>query len=259
MKTRAIGCWLLAIGLWCVCTMLHGAEKSATDDMVLVPEGKFSMGSSGKAIDEDAAEKPIHEVTLPAFYIDKCEVTNAQYAAFLNAVKATKDEAGHEYLAGNDKLLVEQANGEWRPKAGKGNFPTVGVSWYGANAYAKWAGKRLPTEAEWEKAARGADGRKYPWGNDWNDKKARHGSENQAAVGSFPQGASPFGCLDMVGNVWEWTSSVFKPYPYNATDGREDPQSPERRVAPSGAKRSDRSATFSVLRVSIFGSFGAFS
>jgi iron(II)-dependent oxidoreductase len=214
---------------------LCGAEKSAPDEMVLVTEGKFTMGSSGKAIDEDAAEKPIHEVTLPAFYIDKCEVTNAQYAAFLNAAKATKDAAGHEYLAANDKLSLEQADGEWRPKAGKASFPMVGVSWYGANAYATWSGKRLPTEAEWEKAARGTDGRKYPWGNDWDDKKARHGSENQAAAGSFPQGASPYGCLDMVGNVWEWTSSVFKPYPYNATVGREDPQSPERRVARGGS------------------------
>ncbi|MGD0093090.1 MAG: SUMF1/EgtB/PvdO family nonheme iron enzyme [Planctomycetota bacterium] len=225
----------LALLLWAGTALLHSAEKAAPDGMVLVPEGKFTMGSSGKALDEDAAEKPIHEVTLPAFYIDKCEVTNAQYAAFLNAVKAVKDEAGHEYVATNEHLRLEQVNGAWRPKAGKADFPMVNVSWYGADAYAKWAGKRLATEAEWEKAARGTDGRKYPWGNEWDDKKARHGSENQAAVGSFPQGASPYGCLDMSGNAWEWTSSVFKPYPYVATDGREDPQSAERRVARGGS------------------------
>ena len=232
MKITPIGLMLV---LWAGGAALQSAEKSAPDDMVLVPEGKFTMGSSGKAVDEDAAERPIHEVVLPAFYMDKCEVTNAQYAAFLNAAKVTRDEAGHEYLAVNEHLRLEQTNGEWRPKAGKASFPMVCVSWYGARAYAQWAGKRLPTEAEWEKAARGSDGRKYPWGNDWDGKKARHGSENQAAVGSLPQGASPYGCLDMVGNVWEWTSSVFKPYPYSATDGREDPQSTERRVARGGS------------------------
>jgi sulfatase modifying factor 1 len=214
---------------------LRGAEASTPDDMVLVPEGKFTMGSSGKAIDEDTAEKPTHEVSLPAFFIDKCEVTNAQYAAFLNAVKVTKDEAGHEYFAAGGHAGLEQVQGEWRPKEGRAKFPMASVSCYGAQAYARWAGKRLPTEAEWEKAARGTDGRKYPWGNDWDDKKAHHGSEYQSPVGSFPKGASPYGCLDMVGNVWEWTSSVFKPYPYSFADGREDPQSPERRVARGGS------------------------
>ena len=237
---------------------LRGAEKSAPDDMVLVPEGKFTMGSSGKAIDEDAAEKPIHEVSLPAFYMDKREVTNAQYAAFLNAAKATKDEAGHEYLAANEHVGLEQANGEWRPKAGKASFPMVGVSWYGAQAYAQWAGKRLPTEAEWEKAARGTDGRKYPWGNAWDDQKARHGSENQTPVGSLPQGASPYGCLDMVGNAWEWTSSVFKPYPYDPADGREDPRSPERRVARGGSFAGEPFITHVTYRFRPFPDFKSF-
>jgi sulfatase modifying factor 1 len=242
------GVLMLALVVWMSAPALQSAEKSAADEMALIPAGKFTMGSSGKALDEDAAEKPSHEVTLAAFLIDKREVTNAQYAAFLNAVKVTKDAAGHEYIAVNEHLRLEQANGAWQPKAGKGAFPMVNVSWYGANAYAHWAGKRLPTEAEWEKAARGTDGRKYPWGNDWDDTKARHGSENQAAAGSLPQGASPYGCLDMVGNAWEWTSSVFKPYPYTPADGREDPQSGERRVARGGSFAGEPFITHATYR-----------
>lgn len=204
-------------------------------EMVLVPEGKFTMGSDGKALDEDAAEKPVHEVSLPAFYIDKYEVTNAQYARFLNAIRRTKDEAGRELIGVNEYLQVEQINDEWRPKAGKEKYPMVNVSWYGAVAYALWAGKRLPTEAEWEKAARGTDGRKFPWGNTMDFSKFRLGIDRLSSVGSLPAGASPQGCLDMAGNVWEWTSNLFKPYPYIAADGREDLQSTERRVARGGS------------------------
>lgn len=214
----------------------EGDDKTGDGaEMVLVPEGKFTMGSPGTALDEDAAEKPVHEVSVPAFQIDKYEVTNAQYARFLNATKRTQDEAGHEYVGLNEYLPLEQVNGEWRPKKGMEKHPMVNVTWYGAMAYAQWAGKRLPTEAEWEKAARGMDGRKFPWGASMDFSKFRIGVDQLSPVGSFPAGASPYGCLDMAGNAWEWTSSVFKPYPYVATDGREDPQSTERRVARGGS------------------------
>lgn len=213
----------------------NAAPAAPPPDMVLVPAGEFTMGSSGKALDEDKTEAPENKLTLPDFFIDKCEVTTAQYVQFLNAVKATKDAAGHEYLGLPQYLAIEQANGEWKPKAGKEKFPIANVTWYGATAYAQWAGKRLPTEAEWEKAARGPDGRKFPWGPDMDYKKLCFGQDKTVAIGSFPDGASPCGCLDMAGNVWEWTSSLFMPLPYVATDGREDANSAERRVAKGGS------------------------
>ena len=204
-------------------------------EMVLVPEGRFSMGSPGKAVDEDGAERPVHEVSLPAFSVDKYEVTTAQYARFLNAVKRTADEAGRAYIGLNEYLPLEQGDGQWRPRKGVEKHPMLNVTWHGANAYARWAGKRLPTEAEWERAARGTDGRKFPWGSDMDRGKFRLGCDAMLPVGSHPAGVSPTGCLDMAGNAWEWTSSLFKPYPYDLADGREDANAAGRRVARGGS------------------------
>lgn len=204
-------------------------------EMVYVPAGSFSMGSSGRALDEDAAEGPVHQVSVRAFYIDRYEVTNAQFARFLNVVRQTKDAAGHEYLGAEERLSLERIEGQWRPKKGKEAFPVGNVTWYGAMAYARWAGKRLPTEAEWERAARGDDGRKFPWGDSMDSSRFRLGIDRLSPVGSFRKGASPYGCLNMADNVWEWTSSLFKPYPYRADDGREDPAADGRRVARGGS------------------------
>lgn len=225
--------WLA--GFWSVAAA-RGAETADDGaEMVLVPAGPFTMGSPGKGLDEDAAEKPVQRLTLPAFYIDKYELTTARYARFLNAVKQTRDDAGREYIGLDQYLPLEQSRADWQPKKGMEELPMGNVTWYGAAAYARWAGKRLPTEAEWEKAARGPDGRKFPWGPAMDFGRFRLGIDRRAPVGSYPAGASPYGCLDMAGGVWEWTSSLFKPYPYNPTDGRENPHAAGRRVARGGS------------------------
>lgn len=178
--------------------------ESITVEMVSVPAGSFTMGSDAG----NADSKPPHKVDVQAFKFDKFEVTNTDFKKFIDATgyKTDADKSG-------DKAWSAFA-------AGKDNHPVVKVSWNDATAFCKWAGKRLPTEAEWEMAARGADGRAYPWGNDWDPKKAdvkESGLRGTTAVGSYPAGASPFGVMDMGGNVWEWTSTVADHYPGNST------------------------------------------
>lgn len=163
--------------------------------MIYVPGGKFEMGRA----DGDEYERPAHTVTVEPFFMDRTEITNQEYQRFVAAT-------GH-------RAPSHWQNGLFSDSEAK--LPVVNVSWDDANAYANWAGKRLPTEAEWEFAARGTDGRLYPWGNAWNASasNAGHISGGQiAAVGSFPAGASPFGALDMCGNVWEWTASSLQNY-----------------------------------------------
>lgn len=163
------------------------------------------MGSD-KGDPEDA---PAHQVDLPAFEMDKFEVTNADFAAFVK-------ETGYVTFA------EQQGFRSWRDQwgSGKDNHPVVMVTWDDASAYCQWLGKRLPTEAEWEKAARGEDGRTFSWGEGWDPAKANvkeAGLRGTAAVGSFGAGASPYGVDDMIGNVWEWTADWYQPYPGNTT------------------------------------------
>jgi iron(II)-dependent oxidoreductase len=137
---------------------------------------------------------------------------------------------------------IGREGGGWRAHPGHEDHPVVEVSWLGAQAYCRWLGKRLPTEAEREKAARGADGRRYPWGN--AAPEPRHGQfargcNETAAAGRHPDGASPYGVLDMAGNVWQWVSSVYRPYPYRHDDGREAAEpSPEVRATRGGGHDS---------------------
>ncbi|HEY4000192.1 MAG TPA: SUMF1/EgtB/PvdO family nonheme iron enzyme, partial [Candidatus Xenobia bacterium] len=184
-------------------------------EMIVIAAGEFLMGSSDAQVEEALGlakerhsgaikawfldEAPMHVVHLDSYAIDKYPVTNAQFATF---VKATRYEA----------------QGDWRSQftEGKESHPVVYVTWYDACEYAKWAGKRLPTEAEWEKAARGTDGRKYPWGNKWDASRLNcheSGYRTTVPVGTFPEGASPYGVMDMLGNVWEWTQDNYNPYP----------------------------------------------
>jgi len=228
---------MIRIVLALTCLLLVSAVVSADDgaEMAVVPAGEFTMGGPGKAIDEDKLEAPEHKLTLPAFLIDKCEVTTALYCRFLNETKQTPD-AARGYFGLPQYAPIAYAGGQWQPAKGKERFPMTNVTWPGATAYARWAGKRLPTEAEFEKAARGTDGRKFPWGADFNAGLMRFGQDNIGPVGEKPAGASPYGCLDMAGNAWEWTSSLFRPYPYVATDGREDAtNTTDRRVARGGS------------------------
>ena len=170
-------------------------------DMVFIPAaGFFRMGSNDDDAEDD--EKPIHTVYLDGFDIDKYEVTNAQYKKFVDANPHWQKDRIPKKCHDGDYL--KHWNGNNYPP-GKGNHPVVYVSWYAAMAYAEWSGKRLPTEAEWEKAARGGRfGRKYTWGRSLDSNKANYGEEigDTTPVGSYD--ANGYGLYDMAGNVWEW-------------------------------------------------------
>jgi formylglycine-generating enzyme required for sulfatase activity len=172
--------------------------------MVLVPAGEFLMGSD----DGDADEKPPHRVHLDAYHVDRYEVTNALYRRLMEATG-------------------RQAPSYWNDSKWNGaSQPVVGVSWHDAEAYCKWAGKRLPTEAEWEKAARGTDGRKYPWGEQWDASRANSDASKlgkTATVGSYPSGVSPYGAHDMAGNVWEWVADWYARDYYQRSPERNPP------------------------------------
>ena len=163
---------------------------------VYIPPGPFTMGTDSPRADEQ--DQPAHTVTLPGYYIDKYPVTNAEYARF---VAATRHRPPLDWEQG-------------RAPAGKLLHPVTMVSWYDARDYCAWEGKRLPTEAEWEKAARGTDGRRWPWGNRMDPSRLNtyYNVGATTAVDRYPQGASPYGVMDLAGNVSEWTASDFAPY-----------------------------------------------
>ncbi len=191
-------------------------------ETILIPAGPFLMGSPPGA-EVSAAETPLHQVNLPAYRIGVYPVTNAQYGEFIKQVR--QQEAPQKV----GWFLRE-------PPANKLDHPVVGASWHDAVAYCRWLSQqtgrsyRLPTEAEWEKAARGDAGQIYPWGNEWAEGCCPQGQPDTAPVTAYPAGASPYGCLAMVGNVQQWTSTLWGselnksdfPYPYRPGDGRED-------------------------------------
>jgi formylglycine-generating enzyme required for sulfatase activity len=151
-------------------------------------------------------ERPAHQVRLDSYYIDRYEVSNADYARFVQAT-------GHRPPTGWPAM---------RPPQGRERHPVVFVTWQDAQDYCQWRGKRLPTEAEWERAARGTDGRDYPWGRVFEKGRANVGGivGDTRPIGSYENGKSPYGAYDMIGNVWEWTADRYEAYPGN-TDSSE--------------------------------------
>jgi serine/threonine-protein kinase len=209
-------------------------EKGVT--MRLVPAGEFTMGSN----DGEADEKPVHTVYLGAFYMDKYEVTNALYKA---CVDARVCEGASDTSSSTRSIYY--GNPEFD------NYPVIHVDWSMARSYcSKWRGGRLPTEAEWEKAARGIDARIYPWGNDApNDTLLNAKLGDTAQVGSYESGKSPYGIYDMAGNVSEWVSSLYQIYPYDMNDGRENLSASGQRMYRGGDWGSSNYDARSAFRV----------
>jgi formylglycine-generating enzyme required for sulfatase activity len=202
----------------------HAARQPFEPEMILIPAGEFLMGSDPQ-LDKNAPddEQPQHYHYLPDYYLAKTPVTQAQYSVFLRGT-------GRKAPNGWTNRI---------PLCGEEDHPVVNVSWYDARDYCQWLSEvtgrsyALPSEAEWEKGARGTDGRIYPWGNRWdamNCNSKERGLMKTTPVHAYPQGVSPYGMLDMAGNVEEWTQSLWgknwkKPdysYPYRPTDGREN-------------------------------------
>ena len=219
---------------------LEGWERREFEPLTVpIPAGPFLMGSTDEQVEQVIAdglpedwakrEQPQHMVELGTCRIGRYPVTNAEYQAFVG-------DTGHG--------PPDDWDGDDYPE-GKGDHPVVNVSWHDALAYCQWLSEktgqtyRLPSEAEWEKAARGTDARIYPWGNEWDETRLNStegGPGGTTPVGQYsPGGDSPYGTADMAGNVWEWTRSLDKGYPYDPADGREDLEAEGPRVLRGGA------------------------
>ena len=195
-------------------------------EMVYVPEGDFEMGSDGGGGDEE----PVRQVFLDGFWIDKYEVSNAQYALCVAAGACSEP-----------RLTISRTRKGYYGNPEYDDFPVMYVSWNDASVYCEWTGGELPTEAQWEKAARGSDGRTYPWGDgEANCSRANFYSNvycvgDTNAVGSYPDGASPHGTLDMAGNLWEWVSDWYGEYDPNETKNPTGAASGETKVLRGGS------------------------
>jgi formylglycine-generating enzyme required for sulfatase activity len=231
----------------------HPASARQHQSMVRITGGTYTIGSPAQHPLADPLAMPEHKVAIKPFRLDRTEVTNAQFAEFLNAlpVKPTGTALGGEVSSANippeyramllefnsrpatytlidlddNEALIGVQGGRFAPNPGFENHPMTETTWAGALAYCNWRGARLPTEPEWEVAARGLQGRTFPWGEaapTTDLAVINRQSGDPLPVGSRPKGATPEGLLDMAGSLLEWTSSLLRPYPYHADDGRED-------------------------------------
>jgi len=202
--------------------------------LIYIPAGSFQMGSTETNEGADYDEMPQHPVFLDAFWMDQTVVTNDMYARFLNE-RGNQSESRSTWLdAGDDDALIYRQDDIWMALDGYENYPAVEVTWFGAQAYCQWARRRLPTEAEWEKAARDDDGRAYPWGDKISCEKAQYANcgGGLLPVDSKPAGASPYGVLGLSGNTWEWVSDWYADdyYGFSPTKNPEGPTEGETRV-----------------------------
>jgi formylglycine-generating enzyme required for sulfatase activity len=208
-------------------------------EMVWIPGGRFMMGTSDAEVEEYlrqypswnwywyGREKPKYRVTVNGFWMDVTEVTNDEFSKFVSATEYFTDaEKAEKGWVWTGSKWEERIGASWKSPQGSGssindkwNHPVVQVSWNDAIAYCKWAGKRLPTEAEWEYAAGGPEHYKWALGNTFDASKYSFNKSGTEPVGSYP--ANGYSLYDMSGSVWEWVSSLYKPYPYRADDGRE--------------------------------------
>jgi formylglycine-generating enzyme required for sulfatase activity len=202
-----------------------GEQSRIAFDWVEIPRGEFTIGRDPVAYGGPALadELPQHAVHVDAFELSLTPVTNAQYASFVHA--------------GGAAAPAHWADGS--PPAALDDHPVTFVDWFDAGAFSAWVGGRLPSEAEWEKASRGTMGLPYPWGSVADSARAHVGGNQKhgrtAPVGAHADGASPYGLLGMIGNVWEWVSSAYRPYPYDGSDGREEPSGGDERVLRGGS------------------------
>jgi formylglycine-generating enzyme required for sulfatase activity len=257
-------------------------------DMILVPAGEFTMGMPRPKMDvfleaikiqfeygllARRCQEPPHTVLLGDFYVGRYPVTNSQYREFVRSGGYDEERywtrAGWSWRSGTptefereEQLrLSRDVPAYWERAQARPMHPVVGVTWYEAIAYSRWFSAEtgrlvsLPTEAQWEKAARGPDGRKYPWGGRWWGRGKQRCNTSETGIGETtpvgkysPEGDSPYGVADMAGNVWEWTASAFGDYPYDPGDGREDLEVGDLRSLRGGSFFNDRNFAYCAHR-----------